>query len=1021
MRYCFGAFELDVAAGELRRDGEEIPLQPKPLALLQLLIEERHRIVPIDELLDRLWSDASVTQSSLTRAVSLARSAIGDSGRTGRIRSYTRRGYRFHGDVAQLGGGTEEASPTPAPMVVQANEGGIPFSGRADPLARLRAAWEDVVAGRGGVALVSGAAGIGKTRLTEVFAAEVRRRGGLALRGRALEEEGEPAFWVWAQVLRGLHESDPESLRVPGLGASDELGALMPDLVRRKSADAAALPPEQRRFVFFDAVARAFAQATRSHPLLIVFEDVHWADPASLRLLEHLAFELAGRSVLLLATVREARPGGEHPGSRTLSVLRRQDRCTQIALEGLSTDEVETLVHQTLGHASPELARALIARTGGVPLYLREALRRVLEDDADPETALRLASLPLPGTDWIEQALESLPDEVAQVLGAAAVVGREFSVPLVAAVADLDRGETLDRLDGAVQAGVAEEDPDTPIRYRFVHDLFREASYSRLKPGLRARLHQRAAERLERQHAEQLDAVVAELAHHHHQSLAVGDPERAYVHAVRAAERAFAVCAYEKVVLHRGQALAALEHAEAIPAQRRLGALLDLGEACRLAGERRRRREVFGEAMRFAEELGLPLERARAALGLTDVAEWGVRDSEGYRALEAALAALPGDGATPPELESRVLARLSYLDAVNDPARAEPRLRRAFELAGQGRDPDLLEEYTYTLHLLLGGPDRQEERLRLARQLRNTAAAVRDPDSAVVAMLDVACDRMELGEPEAAREFRRDADAVAGSPPHPRTHWHRQVFDIGIALLEGRLPDAEPAIWTTRRLGRRLEHPYAEGCARAHLATLHRLRGAHDELLLTLEPVVDAGGPREWVQALVVQGRCVVGRKDEARVLFDAIAERGFDRVPRNLRWMATLVELGHACADLGAREHAAALVDVMRPAEHRHGVLPMVVCYGGPTSFALARLYALLGEPETAAELFADSREAAASLGARPMEAAIQLEWGGLEARRGGRTRARELWKESQQTAEALGLEGLAETARGRLAEAGG
>ena len=92
MRYCFGPFELDVAAGELRRDGHEVSLQPKPLALLQLLIEERHRVVPIDELLDRLWTDASVTQSSLTRAVSLARSAIGDSGRSGRIRSYTRRG-----------------------------------------------------------------------------------------------------------------------------------------------------------------------------------------------------------------------------------------------------------------------------------------------------------------------------------------------------------------------------------------------------------------------------------------------------------------------------------------------------------------------------------------------------------------------------------------------------------------------------------------------------------------------------------------------------------------------------------------------------------------------------------------------------------------------------------------------------------------------------------------------------------------------------------------------------------------
>ena len=463
----------------------------------------------------------------------------------------------------------------------------------------------------------------------------MRRRGGVALRGRALEEEGEPAFWVWAQVLRGLRAADPESLRVSGLAASEELAALRPELLRRGSGEAGALPPEQRRFVFFDAVARALALAARLQPLVIVFEDVHWADPASLRLLEHLAYELSTASVLLVATVREARPGSEHPGSRTLSMLRRQDRCTQVALEGLATEEVETLVHQATGRAIPELARALVARTGGVPLYLREGLRRVLEEgDPDPDQAVRLAALPMPGTDWIEQALEDLPEEVASLLGAAAVVGREFPVPLVAAVAGLDRGDALDHLDEAVRAGVVEEDPESPVRYRFVHDLFREAAYASLAAGRRARLHQRAAERLERQHAEQMDRVVAELAHHHHQSLAVGDPERVYTCAQRAAECAFAVCAYEKAALHWGQALAALEHGEAIPIERRLHTLLALGEAARLAGERRRGREVFREAMVLAEQVSRPRERAQAAQSL-EARPMGARIQLEWGALEA--------------------------------------------------------------------------------------------------------------------------------------------------------------------------------------------------------------------------------------------------------------------------------------------------------------------------------------------------------------------------------------------------
>lgn len=1018
MRYCFGPFELDVAAGELRRDGHEVSLQPKPLALLQLLIEERHRVVPIDELLDRLWTGASVTQSSLTRAVSLARSGIGDSGRSGRIRSYTRRGYRFHGDVAQLDGDTSLAPAQATEAGSSSDSSGIPFSGRSDPLARLRAAWEESVAGHGGAALISGPAGIGKTRLTEVFATEVRRRGGIAVRGRALEEEGEPAFWVWAQVLRGLHEFDPSSLDELGLAASDELGALMPELVRRKAPDAEMLAPEQRRFVFFDAVSRALSRAARSHPLLIVFEDVHWADPASLRLLEHLAFELAGTSVLLVATAREARPGAEHPGTRTLSILRRQDRCAQIELAGLTTDEVETLVHRATGQPSPELARALVARTGGVPLYLREGLRRVLEDGgADPDAALQLAALPMPGTDWIEESLGDLSEETRAVLGAASVVGREFPVPLLAAVADLDRGSALDRLDEAVRAGVVEEDPQSPVRYRFVHDLFREASYNHLGPGTRARLHLRAAERLEHQHAEQLDQVVSELSHHHHQSLAVGDPERAHACAERAAERAFAVCAYEKAALHQSQALAALDHGEAIPVVRRLQTLLALGEACRLAGERKRRREVFGEAMALAERLERPLEFAEAALGLTDVAEWGVRDELGHRALETALAGLPNEG-TPPELEARVLARLGYLEAVHHPVQAEARLGRALQLAGEiPTNPDLLEECHYALHLALAGPDRQDERYQLATEIRSAAATARDPDAAVTAILDVACDQLELGRPEKARELRAQADAIAGDPPHPRTMWCRQVFDTGLALLGGQVEEVEARIWTARRLALRLEHPYAEGCARAHLALYHRARGAHDEVLLALEPAVEKGGPREWVQAVVTRARLEVGREDEARELFALIKGGRFEEIPRNLRWTATIVEVAHACADLKDAEQAANLIKILRPEEHRHGVMPMVVSYAGPVSFALARLYELTGDPETAAALYPEAHEAALALEARPMAARIQLEWSALELRRGSRTRARELLRESAEVAEALGLTEVAEVARSRLA----
>ena len=199
--------------------------------------------------------------------------------------------------------------------------------GRDDALANLRGAWESARKGSGRVVLVSGAAGIGKTRLGEVFADEMREHGALVLVGRCRDGEGVPAFWLWSQVLRALaaggHMQDGVSWSGPLAGAAGAPGA----------------PAEwsaERRFLFFDSVTRAITKASRAHPMVLLLEDVQWAQAPPLRLLEHLTFELANAPLLVVATIRsEVRERG-HPVNRTLSVLRKHDRCTQIDLAGLS-------------------------------------------------------------------------------------------------------------------------------------------------------------------------------------------------------------------------------------------------------------------------------------------------------------------------------------------------------------------------------------------------------------------------------------------------------------------------------------------------------------------------------------------------------------------------------------------------------------------------------------------------------------------------------------------------------------
>ncbi len=575
MIFRFGSYEFDEDASELRRDGAPISVQPKPLALLGHLLRERERVVPVNELFELLWPGVAVTPSSLTRAVSVARGAIGDTGRGAMIRSVARRGYRFCADVVAI-------DATPEARAAQGDRD--PFVGREDAMARLRDALAQVTRGESALALVTGAPGIGKTRLVERFAADAERQGALVLTGHAREGEGVPALWLWAQVLRGLVDHATASETRAIAMASSELAELVPELGAAGAADAsmARRTPEQNRFLLFESISRALIATSQKRPIVVVLEDLHWAGSASLRLLEHLVFETARASLMVVATLRDTPGERSDDLDRVLPILRQSPRSIEIAVRGFSRGEVARLLESVLGRrAPPDLISALFSRSEGVPLLLREALR-LLADRGElqqPDGVRRWSvSLPAHSLDLIRRPLTRLPAPCTEVIAAAAVLGREFPLALAAAVAGVPRETALDLLDEAEAAGVVAQAPDSAATWRFSHALFQEAVYAGLPAGRRARLHLLAAEELERRHGADLERVIAELAHHHHEALAVGDPERAYQCAARAAAQAARVYSFEKAARHWAQAVAAIDHAEPVDAERRLATLLAFGE-----------------------------------------------------------------------------------------------------------------------------------------------------------------------------------------------------------------------------------------------------------------------------------------------------------------------------------------------------------------------------------------------------------------------------------------------------------
>jgi DNA-binding winged helix-turn-helix (wHTH) protein len=1033
--YRFGHFELDESAGELRCDGRPVDLQPKPFSLLLLLVRERGRVVGLDELFEHLWPGTAVTPSSLTRAVSLARRAIGDTHKGELIRSLPRRGYRFTGEVVEIGDGVRGDAPTaPAPSAprstVPVRPGARPaaprgaplrtasgdlFVGREDALAALHDAWASAVAGRGQLVLVQGRSGVGKTRLAEVFAEHVTAPGRPPVFARGRDDEGVPAFWLWAQVLRKLGGSTDGDA---GLAAVPELRALLPGAEPGEGTAS----PEQDRFLLFDTVHQLLVRRARQSPLVIVLDDLQWAGEPSLRLLEHVVYELASDPILIVATVREEPREPGDPFADALATLRQRPCTRTVGLSGFSRGEVAVLLEQLIGRPAPsDLISELVARTDGIPLFVREATRILAErgELAHPERfARRGISLPQESLDLIRRTVSGLSPEASGLIGACSVLGRAFTLRFLAAVSGLEADAVLDLLDEAAVAGVVEPVPDRAGTYRFQHALHREAAYAALSIAERTRLHWRAAQQLERTAEARLDRVLGELAHHHYQAIGVGDPALAHRRCMQAAERATRQLAYEEAAIHYEHAATCLEHAEVVDADERLETLLALGEAHRLSGNRARRRAVFARALEHAAAHGNREGVARAAIGLCDLSEWGVRDDEARSALERALAIW---GEEPALERTRLLTRLAYLEATTADPRLEQLARRAAAGARAAGDAAALLEALYVLHFRLAGPDHLDERDRLSREVVQNAVLARQHAPALISLIDSACDCITRGDAAGARALREDAGRIAGDRPYPGLLWHLRAHDAGVALMEGRLADAERLCWEAFGIGQRIHHPYARGVHTGLLVCIERERGDVEGMVGVLTPALRATeGAWHWLRAVLGRAHLALGHRDEAEQLYADVRAAGFPAMPRNIRWTASVVEVAFLCAELEATDDARTLCELLEGAASLHGVLPIPVCYGGPLSHPLGLLRALLGDVDGAVGWLEDAVESTGALAARPARARAERDLARVLARRGDRARAAALLESATALATELGLSGLAsqlDADRGRAA----
>jgi hypothetical protein len=414
--------------------------------------------------------------------------------------------------------------------------------------------------------LIHGEPGIGKTRLADELAARVKARGVQVLWGRCWEGDGAPAYWPWIQVIRSfLGALDPQ--RRTNLAVESEIGAdiirnvsqIIPDLrsaqLLPSPSTTEKLDPGEARFRLFDSVTNFLKIGARSHPTLIVIDDLHDAHEASLALLRFMARDLKGAAISIVASYRDTEVRRSPGLSKVIGELSREAR--SIPVSGLNEAEVTKLVEFRAERTPDEtLVAKLWAATNGNPLFVDGIVRNLIAEGAfESAGALKRAfKIPSGVREAIRGRLDSLSRESNSILAAAAAIGNEFEFNLCQSVADVSTDEAYRPLDEVTRAGVV-----TALghgRYQFSHALIREVVYEELDTKSRILIHGKIAKMLEETYQKNIDPHLAELAHHFREA---GMTEKAIDYSLRAGHAAAAVLAYTDAMVHLQAALELME------------------------------------------------------------------------------------------------------------------------------------------------------------------------------------------------------------------------------------------------------------------------------------------------------------------------------------------------------------------------------------------------------------------------------------------------------------------------------
>jgi tetratricopeptide (TPR) repeat protein len=891
--------------------------------------------------------------------------------------------------------------------------------GRERELAELRNGLRGALNGRGGLFMVAGDPGVGKTALADEIGAEAVSAGALVLWGRAWDGGGAPAYWPWLRIMRRLAVERDVSATIDALGpeACARLAHIMPDVVPSVAPrPAAATDPtpgesDAARFQLFDAVTSLLRAAAASGPLVLILDDLHGADRPSLLLLGFLAVHLRDSPILVIGTYREAEARLDPQLAGALGDIIRHGQ--RLPLRGLRERDVAAVVARVAGRLPPEgVVRAIHHATEGNPFFVDEVVR-LLSAEGRLDSEAQVAGLRIPDgvRETIRHRLAPLPERARGLLLCAAVIGREFRLDTLQRVCDLEPAELDRALSEAVDCGVIAERTSKIGAYAFSHGLIREAVYDDLGPQRRGELHRDVGIALEELYAADPEPHVAELAHHFFVAATAGELSKAIDYSVRAGERALSLVAYEEAADHFERALQAYGLQERADVPRRCDLLLSLGTAQSRAGNARGARETFLRAAGLARKLDSPERLAHAALGYgagMGGFEFGLVDDTLIGLLQEARDALGSDDGS---LLARVLGRTATELYYSDRAAERARLSEdAVAMARRIGDRATIASTLSARFLTLWGPENSARRLQIATDVVALGEEARDRELVLRGHVWRIVSLMEVGDWVGADIELAIHARLADELRDPLHLWYVPLYQANRAMLEGRMDDAERLSGEAFATGRDVQAQNAAQLYAVQLFALRMMQGRLGEVEQSLAEFARRYPAAPVWRAAAAYAMAVVGRTDQARRAFDALSSAGgLAEIPRDGEWLSAIALLVRTGALLGDGPRTAELGALLVPFADRSVVTGRGAACLGPVSRFVGIAATTDGRFEDAIPYYDAALETARRWGADPLVAGLRVELADVLERAGvDAERARMLREQGMDSARRMHLHGL-------------